>query len=63
MRNLELEALANALNAWGLTGTVTGMAGAGEVDVLVTGTTRDYVLVIDEPVVFVRDSALVPAVA
>jgi len=61
MENLELAALADALNAWGRSDTVTGMSGAGEIDVLVTGTVVDYVLVIAEPVVFVRDLAAMPA--
>lgn len=59
MRNLELEALANALNSWGLTPTVSGMAGAGEVDVVVTGRMDGYRLVFDEPLYYVRDTPLV----
>lgn len=54
-----MEALANALNSWGLTKTVTGEAHYGELEVVVAGTTHNYCLVISEPVVFVRDSALV----
>lgn len=58
MKNLEMRALAEALERWGEP-IVTGMAGAGEIDVLITGTVVDYCLVIDEPVLLVRDSALV----
>lgn len=55
MSHLEMQALANALNAWGVADTVSGMAGAGEVDVLVTGRMEGYCLVIDEPCLYVRD--------
>lgn len=58
MNNLEMKALARALQHWGQP-TVTGEAGAGEIDVLVCGQVENYVLVIAEPVVFVRDQPLV----
>lgn len=54
MNRLEMLALADALEQWGAP-VVTGTAGAGEIDVLVAGEVRNYVLVIAEPVVFVRD--------
>lgn len=54
MSYLEMRALAEALESWGAP-TVSGMAGAGEIDVLVTGTMHGHTLVIDETVWFVRD--------
>lgn len=61
MTRLELQAFANMLSQWGVNPTPTGMAGAGEIDVLITAETVDYVLVVAEPVVFVRDAPLVLA--
>lgn len=55
MNRLEMLALAEALEQWGARSTVTGVAHYGELEVVVTGTTRRGVLVIDEPVVLVRD--------
>lgn len=60
MNRLEMRALSTALEQWGQP-VVTGMAGAGEIDVLVVGTVVDYCLVIAEPVLLVRDCALVSA--
>lgn len=58
--NLEMAALADALESWGAP-VVTGVAHHGELEAIVTGTQRGGVLVIDEPVVFIRDSALLPS--
>lgn len=59
MSRLEMQALADALEQWPHKHIVTGTAGAGTLDVLVTGTTHNYCLVIDEPVLYVRETILV----
>lgn len=59
MKNLELCALAVALEQWGAP-VVSGIASEGLLDVVVTGAMVGYTLVIDEPVCYMTD-VLVPA--
>lgn len=58
MEYLEMRALADALQQWGQP-VVTGTSGAGTLDVLVTGTMHGHCLVIDEPVLYVRETVLI----
>lgn len=59
MKNLQLEALANALSQWGLADEIWGTARDAARDALVHGAVRNYVLVIDEAIVLEHEPMLV----